>query len=174
MDQKTYLVELLMKQDKMSMAASIESRVPFLDHNLVEFAATVPARHKLRGTNGKYLVKRAMRELLPASIVKRRKMGFPVPMRHWLKGGFHVLARSILLGSACRNRGIVDTEYVAIMLEQHKRGARDHTEALWNLLNLELWARLFIDGESPEGLSNEFLDRLSPTTSLSFSAGAST
>ena len=85
-DQKTYLVELLMKQDQMSMACSIESRVPFLDHQLVEFAATVPDRMKLRGGIGKYILKRAVEDILPRDIVYRKKMGFPTPLRQWLDG----------------------------------------------------------------------------------------
>ena len=83
-DQKTYLVELLMKQDQMSMACSIESRVPFLDHQFVEFAATVPDRLKLRGGVGKYILKRAVEDILPREIVYRKKMGFPTPLRQWL------------------------------------------------------------------------------------------
>ena len=83
-DQKTYLVELLMKQDQMSMACSIESRVPFLDHQFVEFAATVPDRMKLRGGVGKYILKRAVEDILPREIVYRKKMGFPTPLRQWL------------------------------------------------------------------------------------------
>src|SRR5205085_4661933 len=83
-DQKTYLVELLMKQDQMSMACSIESRVPFLDHPLVEFAAGVPQHMKIRGNCGKYILKRAVEDLLPHDIVYRKKMGFPTPLRQWL------------------------------------------------------------------------------------------
>src|SRR5712691_403246 len=83
-DQKTYLVELLMKQDRMSMAASIESRVPFLDHPFVEFAASVPDSLKLRGGSGKYIFKKAVEDLLPRSITYRTKMGFPTPLRQWL------------------------------------------------------------------------------------------
>ena len=83
-DQKTYLVELLMKQDQMSMACSIESRVPFLDHELVEFAARVPDDLKLRGGVGKYILKRAVEDILPREIVYRKKMGFPKPLRQWL------------------------------------------------------------------------------------------
>ena len=83
-DQKTYLVELLMKQDQMSMAASIESRVPFLDHTLVEFAAQMPDRLKIRGRKQKHILKAAVSDLLPRGIVHRRKMGFPTPLTDWL------------------------------------------------------------------------------------------
>ncbi len=84
-DQKTYLVELLMKQDRMSMAASIESRVPFLDHTLVEFAARIPDDLKIRGRTQKYILKEAVRDLLPPDIIHRKKMGFPTPLRKWLR-----------------------------------------------------------------------------------------
>ena len=83
-DQKTYLVELLMKQDQMSMASSIESRVPFLDHTFVEFAARVPDHLKIRGGEGKYILKKAVEDLLPHDIIYRKKMGFPTPLRQWL------------------------------------------------------------------------------------------
>jgi len=85
-DQKTYLVELLMKQDQISMAASIESRVPFLDHPFVEFAAQVPDELKIRGRQAKYILKKAVADLLPADIIYRRKTGFPTPIRQWLRG----------------------------------------------------------------------------------------
>ena len=84
-DQKTYLVELLMKQDQMSMAASIESRVPFLDHTFVEFAARIPDRLKIRGRTQKYILKAAVSDLLPRGIVHRKKMGFPTPLARWLR-----------------------------------------------------------------------------------------
>ena len=84
-DQKTYLVELLMKQDQMSMATSIESRVPFLDHTFVEFAMHMPDRLKIRGGEQKYILKKAVEDLLPREIIYRKKMGFPTPMRQWLR-----------------------------------------------------------------------------------------
>src|SRR5205823_10292075 len=83
-DQKTYLVELLMKQDQMSMAASIESRVPFLDHEFVEFSTRVPDHMKVRNGEGKYIVKKAIEGLVPHEIIYRKKMGFPTPLRQWL------------------------------------------------------------------------------------------
>jgi len=155
LDQKTYLVDLLSKQDKMSMAASIESRVPFLDHRLVEFAASVPAQYKVCGRRVKYLVKRAMKGILPKSVLTRDKMGFPVPLRYWLRRASYPMARSILLSEASKARAILNTEFVQKVLEEHRHGARDHTERLWNLINFELWARIFIDGESPNDLRQQ-------------------
>ena len=85
-DINSYLIELLMKQDQMSMAASIESRVPFLDHVLVEFTARIPAKYSIRGMAGKFILKQAVEDLLPKSIVYRKKMGFPTPWEYWLAG----------------------------------------------------------------------------------------
>jgi asparagine synthase (glutamine-hydrolysing) len=154
-DQKTYLVELLMKQDNMSMAASIESRVPFLDHKLVEFAARVPDRYKIRGLCGKYLVKKAMRDILPKSIIRRKKMGFPVPLNQWFRRGFDRVIRAMLLDDRARDRGIFDPEFVSRILGEHLGGKRDRTELLWTLLNFELWARIFIDGDGWQAVTEE-------------------
>lgn len=143
-DQKTYLVELLMKQDQMSMACSIESRVPFLDHHIVEFAATVPDRMKLRGSTGKYILKRAVEDILPRDIVYRKKMGFPTPLRQWLMepGADALLAclhdRDGLLAP------YVDFTYLDSLLSRHKSGLEDATDRIWRLLNLQLWGSMFI------------------------------
>jgi asparagine synthase (glutamine-hydrolysing) len=143
-DQKTYLVELLMKQDQMSMACSIESRVPFLDHQFVEFASSVPDRMKLRGGVGKYILKRAVEDILPHDIVYRKKMGFPTPLRQWLMdpGADALLAqlqdRDGLLAS------YIDFTYLNDLLVRHKSGLEDATDRIWRLLNLQLWGNIFI------------------------------
>ena len=156
-DQKTYLVELLMKQDTMSMAASIESRVPFLDHKLVEFAARVPRQFKLRGCAGKYLVKQAMQQVLPRSILTRKKMGFPVPLNQWFRRGFDRVVRRVLLSDRTRARGIFNDAFVSRLLDEHAQGRRDQTEPLWTVLNFELWARIFLDGDGWPAVSDELL-----------------
>ena len=145
-DIKTYLVELLMKQDQMSMAASIESRVPFLDHQLVEFAAALPPRLKLRGFTTKWILRQAVRSILPAEILSRPKMGFPVPFGLWMRSGWNDMARDVLLDSRARQRGIVDAGEVERLLAAHRSGAAPGADAIWSLLNLELWYRTFIDG----------------------------
>ena len=145
-DIKTYLVELLMKQDQMSMAASIESRVPFLDHKLVEFAAALPPRLKLRGFTTKWILRQAVRSILPAEILSRPKMGFPVPFGLWMRSGWNDMARDVLLDSRARQRGIVDAGEVERLLAAHRSGAAQGADAIWSLLNLELWYRTFIDG----------------------------
>ena len=153
-DLKTYLVELLMKQDQMSMAASIESRVPFLDHHLVEFATALAPRMKLRGLTTKWVLREAVKSILPAEILTRKKMGFPVPFSLWLRGQGAGIARDVLLDSRARQRGITDPTAVSALIESHASGAADAGDALWSLLNLELWYRTFIDGEGIQTLSS--------------------
>ncbi|MCI0392807.1 MAG: asparagine synthase (glutamine-hydrolyzing) [Acidobacteria bacterium] len=145
-DMKTYLHELLMKQDQMSMAASIESRVPFLDHHLVEFAARLPVRMKLRGWTTKYVLRRAMRDVLPPEIIKRKKMGFPVPIGAWFRGGYRNVIDEYVLSARARARSIFNDEYVRELVARHRAG-EDHAERLWMLVNLEIWQRRFFDGE---------------------------
>ena len=148
MDIKTYLVELLMKQDNMSMAASIESRVPFLDHPLVEFATGIPRRLQLRGLAGKRILKRAMEDLLPHSIIYRRKLGFPTPWSGWLAGPQLEVVRDLLLEPRCSSRGLFRREALERLFAEHRTRHRDHNERIWRLLNLELWFRVFLEGES--------------------------
>lgn len=151
-DMKTYLVELLMKQDQMSMAASIESRVPFLDHRLVEFAAGLPTRMKLRGFRTKWILRAAVRDILPATILTRKKMGFPVPFGVWMQGAWNDVARDVLLDTRSRQRGIIDAGAVERLLTAHASGVADGADAIWSLLNLELWYRTHIDGDGVQTL----------------------
>jgi asparagine synthase (glutamine-hydrolysing) len=146
------LVELLMKQDQMSMATSIESRVPFLDHHLVEFAATVPARHKIRRTSGKHLVKNALAGLLPDSIRHRVKKGFPVPWEQWLGERYAAPIERLLTESRSLDRGWLDAAAVRQLFADHRAGAANHSRQIWTLWGLELWARACLDGERPAEL----------------------
>jgi len=148
-DIKTYLGELLMKQDQMSMAASIESRVPFLDHRLVEFAATMPARYSIKGLSGKGILKSAADDLLPKSIIHRTKMGFPTPWAHWLAGEALDDVERRLLDSRSLDRGLFKTEAIQHLFTEHRARRRGHSNQIWRLLNLEIWQRIFIDGEKP-------------------------
>ena len=145
-DMKTYLQELLMKQDQMSMAASIESRVPFLDHKLVEYTARLPERMKLRGLTTKYILRRAMKGLLPQEIISRSKMGFPVPVGAWFRGSFRHLIDEYVLGERAAARRIFDETFVRQLVARHMSG-ENHSERLWALLNFEMWMRQFVDGE---------------------------
>jgi asparagine synthase (glutamine-hydrolysing) len=151
-DMKTYLVELLMKQDQMSMAASIESRVPFLDHKLVEFAAGLPAEWKLAGWTTKRVLREAMVGVLPPSILRRPKMGFPVPFGSWMRGRWNAVAADVLLDRRSRDRGIFQTTAVAALLRDHAEGRIDGSSRIWSLANLELWFRTFIDGDGVQTL----------------------
>ncbi len=146
-DIKIYLHELLMKQDQMSMAASIESRVPFLDHKLVEYTARLPERMKLRGLTTKHILRQSMKGVLPEEILSRRKMGFPVPVGAWFRGKFHGIVDEYVLSARARNRGLFDEAYVRRLVAEHQQGA-NHTERLWSLVNFEIWQRQFMDGEA--------------------------
>ncbi|MEA2176416.1 MAG: hypothetical protein QOD00_4008 [Blastocatellia bacterium] len=146
-DVKTYLQELLMKQDQMSMAASIESRVPFLDHKLVELTARLPERLKIRrGWTTKYILRRSMKGLLPEPILTRPKMGFPVPVGAWFRGPFRSVVDEYVLSERATARGLFDERFVRRLVQEHMTGA-NHTERLWSLVNMEIWQRRFIDCE---------------------------
>ena len=148
-DIKTYLHELLMKQDQMSMAASIESRVPFLDHKLVEFTSSLPERLKLRGGTTKYILRESMKGFLPDAILNRSKMGFPVPIGAWFRGAYSNVLDEYVLSDRAAQRGLFNSEFVRALVEQHRRGQANHSERLWSLVNLEMWLRRFIDAEEP-------------------------
>lgn len=145
-DLQTYLVELLMKQDQMSMAASVESRVPFLDQTLVEYAAAMPAAFKLRHGQTKAVLREALRGRIPNAILTRKKMGFPTPVGHWLRGDFAPLCHEFVSGARALERGLFNAEIVRRLVDEHCRGIANHADRLWLLINLEIWQRIFIDG----------------------------
>ncbi|MGD1216169.1 MAG: asparagine synthase (glutamine-hydrolyzing) [Terriglobales bacterium] len=147
-DIKTYLVELLMKQDNMSMAASIESRVPFLDHVLVEFATRIPREVQIQGLAGKRILKKAVEDLLPHSILYRPKLGFPTPWSGWLAGPRLETIREVLLEPRSLNRGYFRREAIEKLFNEHRAKHRDNYDRIWRLLNLELWHRVCLEGES--------------------------
>jgi len=149
------LVELLMKQDNMSMAASIESRVPFLDHVLVEFAASIPACFKTRGLSGKMVLKRAIEDLLPEEILYRRKMGFPTPWRGWLNGLQLDVIEALLLEPRSLDRGLFRHKALRRLFAEHRARHADHSDKIWRLLNLELWHRMFLDRDPIVGLRGQ-------------------
>lgn len=134
------------------MAASIESRVPFLDHTLVEFAARLPDRLKLRGFTTKWILRQAIRDVLPPAILSRPKMGFPVPFGIWMRGPWNAVARDVLLDPRSRERGLINAAAVERLLGAHAAGHVNGADAIWSLLNLELWYRTFIDGEAVQVL----------------------
>jgi len=162
-DLQTYLPELLMKQDQMSMAASIESRVPFLDDDLVEYVAAMPGRLKLRGWTTKAVLRTAVRDLVPRAILTRRKMGFPVPVGRWLRTAFWPVVEEFVLGSRAQSRGLFDVRYLRRLAEEHRLGLARHDDRLWLLINLEIWRRIFCEGESPADVSRAVCKKRSRT-----------
>jgi asparagine synthase (glutamine-hydrolysing) len=145
-DIMTYLPnDLLVKVDIATMANSLEARSPFLDHHVMEFAASLPEKLKLRGLTTKYLLKRMLTKLLPAENLDRRKMGFGVPIGHWFRGQLQPFLRETILAERSLKRGLFRPEVVKRMVELHTRGERDYSPQLWTLLMLELWFQRFID-----------------------------
>ncbi|MBA2703367.1 MAG: asparagine synthase (glutamine-hydrolyzing) [Blastocatellia bacterium] len=145
-DIMTYLPnDLLVKVDIATMANSLEARSPFLDHHVIEFAASLPEKYKLRGLTTKYLLKGVLRKLLPAEILGRRKMGFGVPIGHWFRGKLQPFLRETILSEAALKRGLFKPDAVKRMVELHTRSERDYSHQLWTLLMLELWFQRFID-----------------------------
>src|SRR6266852_3800169 len=149
-DIKTYLVELLMKQDNMSMAASIESRVPFLDHVLVEFATRIPREVQIKGLAGKTILKKAVEDILPQSTIYRPKLGFPTPWSGWLAGPRLETIREMLVEPRSLDRGYFRREAIERLFNEHRDKHRDNYDRIWRLLNLELWHRICLEGE-PHG-----------------------
>jgi asparagine synthase (glutamine-hydrolysing) len=130
----------------MSMAVSLEARVPLLDHKLIEFVTRIPASLKLKGLETKYIFKRAVRGLVPEEILNRPKQGFGVPVAEWINLQLRERIHETLTERRARERGLFDSRHVSLLLEEHERGRRDHSTALWALLMLELWHRSFVDG----------------------------
>jgi asparagine synthase (glutamine-hydrolysing) len=142
----TYLPgDLLVKSDRMSMANSLELRAPFLDHELAEFVAGLPAGMKLRGLGTKRLLKRAVRGLVPAAVLTRPKQGFAVPIGGWFRRELRGYLPEILLAPEARARPYFHSPVVAQLIEEHQSGRRDHAHRLWALLTFELWHREYID-----------------------------
>ncbi|MDQ5846696.1 MAG: asparagine synthase (glutamine-hydrolyzing) [Acidobacteriota bacterium] len=145
-DIKTYLPnDLLVKVDIATMAVSLEARSPFLDHHVIEFAASLPENLKLRGLTTKYLLKQMLKKILPQENLNRRKMGFGVPIGHWFRGQLQPFLRETILSEKALKREFFKAEVVKQMVELHTRGERDYSHQLWTLLMLELWFQRFID-----------------------------
>ena len=145
-DIMTYLPnDLLVKVDIASMAVSLEARSPFLDHHLMEFAASLPEKFKVRGLTTKYLLKRVLRRLLPHENLDRRKMGFGVPIGHWFRGQMQSFLKEVLLSEKALRRGLFKEELIKQLIQSHTLGQRDYSQQLWTLLMLELWFNRFID-----------------------------
>jgi asparagine synthase (glutamine-hydrolysing) len=145
-DTQSYLPgDLLVKADISSMAHSLELRSPFLDHRMMEFAAGLPSRLKLRGSETKYILKRAMEPWLPRAILQRPKMGFEVPLAEWFRTDLRELPATVLLDETARSRGMFRVEEVQRLISEHVQHSANHASKLWALLQLELWMRTYID-----------------------------
>ena len=143
---KTYLPDdLLVKADRMSMANSLEARSPFLDHELVQFAADVPVDLKLRGMTTKWILKEALRGLVPDEIIRRPKHGFGVPVGRWFRTDLAGYVRETLLSRRALERGYFREDGLRWLLDQHQAGKRDFGHQLWTLLTLEVWHQVFVD-----------------------------
>ena len=148
-DIKSYLVDdILVKVDRMSMAASLEARVPFLDHRFVEFTATIPSRLKLQGKNTKYLLKKAMGDILPPQILNRGKEGFSIPIKNWLKTDLKSLMLEVLEPQKIKREGFFNANYVERLKKEHLSGKENHSHRLWSMMVFGIWQDLYLRGDS--------------------------
>lgn len=155
-DTRLYLAEdILTKVDRASMAVSLEVRAPFLDPRVAEFAASLPVHYKLRGQKTKYILKKAVNELLPPFVTKRGKKGFGVPVAEWLKVKLRPLARDLLSPERVRRAGVFNPDYIARLQDEHERGVANHRKLLWTLLMFELWHESFV--ETPRRIETSIL-----------------
>jgi asparagine synthase (glutamine-hydrolysing) len=120
-----------------------------LDHKFVEFSASLPTQFKLSGTKTKYLLKRALKGILPRDILNRKKMGFGVPLNHWFRGPLREFAKGTLLSEKSLKRNYFEPGQVKRLLSEHSAGRKDHAYKIWNLLVLEIWHQVFVDGATP-------------------------
>ena len=136
---------LLMRVDKVTMSESLEARVPFLDHHLVEFSMNIPMSFKTKGNEPKYILKKAVEGIIPHNIIYRKKMGFGAPMSQWLRGDFGEHVSSSILNSNLLQRGYFNIDYIKKLSEDHKKGRRDNSLYIWTLFNLTSWYDYWID-----------------------------
>jgi asparagine synthase (glutamine-hydrolysing) len=161
LDVKSWLVnDILIKADRMSMAASLELRVPFLDHRLMEFVARMPLRYRLKRGETKYLIKKALEPYLPHHIIYRSKQGFPTPLRFLFKGPLKNYIQDILVSDQFFERRLFNPALVKELVDEHREGQVDHQKVLWQLLILELWHRVFVDHESLQNMEYSGLSKM--------------
>jgi asparagine synthase (glutamine-hydrolysing) len=150
--------DLLLLTDRMTMATSLECRVPMLDHELVELAARIPGDVRIKGGELKCLLKQALADLLPREILERRKRGFGTPMGAWLKGDLAPMLRSVLSPTSLAARGLVRPQVVHKLVADHETNRIDGTDRLLALINLEIWCRVYLDGRGAEDVASELRD----------------
>ena len=155
-DFKTQLPDdLLLLTDKMTMATSIECRVPLLDQRLIDLALQMPSNMKVHGSTLKYVMKEALTDLLPSEILHRKKRGFGAPMGAWVKGELLSLMKNILSRESIEARGLFDWKVIEESMNQHLANKHDYTDHLLSLMNLEIWCRVYLDGQAPDDLSDQ-------------------
>jgi asparagine synthase (glutamine-hydrolysing) len=141
-----YLVDdILPKVDRMSMANSLEARVPYLDHKFVETVAQVPSSYRLKGLTTKYILKKAAEQLLPKEIVHRQKQGFSVPMKQWLRGDLETFMREVLDITRIRRQGYFDSDRVSEMMNAHVAGRANYQHQLWAIMVFQLWHQKYLE-----------------------------
>jgi asparagine synthase (glutamine-hydrolysing) len=151
-DIKTYLVDdILVKVDRMSMAASLEARVPLLDHRLIEFALNLPDPMRIRFRRTKVIFRKAMQGILPPKIIEKHKQGFSIPIKHWLRGPLKPMMTDLLSPDMIRRRGYFDPNTVSLWVNEHLKGTVNHSHRLWSLMILELWHRKIYDQATVNG-----------------------
>jgi asparagine synthase (glutamine-hydrolysing) len=137
-----------MRVDKVSMATSIEARVPFLDHRMVEYSMQIPMRLKIKNGEPKYILKKAVEGIIPNNIIYRKKQGFAAPVTEWIRNEWSSFTRERLLESKLVTDGILDRVFIESMINRHLANTANNGQYLWNLLNLTLWHRQWIEGKS--------------------------
>jgi asparagine synthase (glutamine-hydrolysing) len=149
-DQQTYLPDdLLTKMDIATMASSLEARSPLLDHELMQFAAALPADLKVRRRHTKVILRSALRGWVPDEILDAPKRGLRLPLGDWFRGELRAFTREVLLDPRARGRGYFEQSYVRELLDRHANGVQDHSQGIWTLLMFELWHREFVDARQP-------------------------
>jgi len=153
-DLNTFLVDdVLVKVDRMSMANSLEARSPFLDFRVAEFAMRLPPQFTLRGLTSKYLLKRCFDEKLPHDILYRKKEGFSIPMKNWLRGPLRPMMEDVLSSQRLKREGYFNPGYVERLKREHIQGSANHSHTLWPLMMFEIWQDRFLQATS-EDLEN--------------------
>jgi asparagine synthase (glutamine-hydrolysing) len=137
-----------MRVDKIAMSVSLEARVPFLDHKLIEFTMDIPQKFKIRNDEAKYLFKKAVRGIVPDEIIDRKKMGFNAPMAEWLKGDFGKKVQNSLFSSKLMDKGYFNKKYIEQLFSDHFIGRKDNSLYLWTLFNLTAWYDYWIIGDA--------------------------
>jgi asparagine synthase (glutamine-hydrolysing) len=145
LDINFYMAEdILTKVDRAAMAVSLETRAPFLDPRVAQFAASIPLEYKLKGSKGKYILKEAVKDLIPSEIINRPKKGFGIPIADWLKGRLNPLLHDMLAPERLRSQGLFNSEYVQTLIKEHETGTASHHKELWTLLVFQLWIENFL------------------------------